>query len=40
MSQAGCVSCVIKLLIEVRNCGDACLCDALNMNMWNASITA
>ena len=28
----------LNYLIEVRNYGDACLCDALNMNMWNASM--
>ena len=31
---------LLNCLIEVRNYGDACLCDALNMNVWNASITA
>ena len=30
----------LNCLIEVRNYGDACLCDALNMNVWNASVTA
>ena len=30
----------LNCLIEVRNCGDACLCDALNMNVWNINMTA
>ena len=29
----------LNCLIEIRNCGDACLCDSLNMNVWNINMT-